>query len=347
MRAGKFERGTYNGMATRGSPSFTATIRQGEGETASLGTVSTSKRTFSTLVWPTDVIFADTNTTVTLTIANSASSSSDATSIGVIDDLEFVPAHEVCESFNAVVKSGDNFSADNWIFDNGRIDGDTKSSASRTDTLGSSVYFGHNRYRNNPSAAQLIDRGAMYQSVTFPVPGRYRLKWHARARADVRDAAFTANFPYGKKSALRVVLAEGGVTNTLFEGSTATTNFVGYECSFDIADASKTYILGFKGANDPSVSGATDQMSMISNVKCDRIGDAGQTEMNIDPNLSITVAPGAKLELDYVGTNEVASLRLAGRRMVGIVDAKSHPLYVSGHGALFVKPRGGFKVIFR
>ena len=38
--------------------------------------------------------------------------------------------------------------------------------------------------------------------------------------------------------------------------------------------------------------------------------------------------------------NKVASLRLAGRRVTGVVDAQSHPFFVVGTGALYVKPRG-------
>ena len=335
-RIGMLNIGNLNGINTRSSPLVKVTCRQGEGAEVTLDSRYAQKRTFATVVWNTDVTFADTNTTVTLTLSNTTDNS-----VALIDDLEFVPAHEVREDFNAIVKNGNNFSS-NWMFFDNRVEGDTKSAAGNVTDIGTSVYYGHNRYRNNASGARIIDRGAMYQNVTFPGPGRYRLKWHARARADVRDATYTANFYYGKKSALRVVLAEGGVTNTLFEGSTATTNFVGYECSFDIADASKTYALGFMGANDPSVSGVNDQSSYICNLKCERIGEAGLTctSFAVDSAMSINIATGAKIELDYAGTNKVASLRLAGRRVTGVVDAQSHPFFVVGTGALYVKPRG-------
>ena len=335
-RVGKWNIGNLNDINTRSDPLIKVTCRQGEGAEVTLDSRYAQKRTFTTVEWNKDVTFADTNTTVTLTLSNEA-----ANSVALIDDLEFVPAHEVREDFNTIVKNGNDFSS-NWTFFNNRVEDDTKSAAGNVADIGNSVYYGHNRYRNNANGARIIDRGAMYQDVTFPGPGRYRLKWHARARADVRDATYTSNFSYGKKSALRVVLADGGVTNTIYEGSTATTNFVGYACTFDITDASKTYALGFLGANDPTVSGVNDQTSYICNLKCERIGEAGQTDTSfaMDPALSVSVASGAKLELDYVGTNEVASLRLAGRRIVGVADAQSHPLYIVGKGALYVRPRG-------
>ena len=349
MRAGKSERGSYNGVATRGSPTFTATIRQGAGEAASLGTVTTSQRTFSTLIWPTDVVFADTNTTVTLTIANTATSSS-GTSIGVIDDLEFVPAHELREGSSTIVKSGREFSSTYWRFHSNKIDGvallDRCAAGYVSNITGQ--YYGHNRYRSLWGAAQIIDRGALYQDVTFPAPGRYRLKWHSRARADVRDENFTRSFSYGKRSGLRVVLADGGVTNRIYECSTATTNFVGYSCTFDIADASKTYTLGFEGTNDPLVSNIKDQNCYVCDVVCDCIGEAGQTDtaMDLDPGLNVTIAAGAKLSLDYEGVNEVASVRIAGRRATGLIDAEHYPQNIVGVGALYVRP-DGLRIIFR
>ena len=90
-------------------------------------------------------------------------------------------------------------------------------------------------------------------------------------------------------------------------------------------------------------------MSYICNLMCDRIGDAGQTDTSfaMDPAMSINVASGAKLELDYVGTNEVANLRLSGRRVIGVVDATTHPLHITGTGALYAKPRGGVVIEFQ
>ena len=334
---GKWNVNTVNGMSTTSNPGVKVTCSQNGGEAVSLGTIYPTNRTFATAIWATDVVFSDTNATVTLTLSNV-----NENSVALVDDLEFVPAHEVRESFNTVVKSGSSFSTEYWTFDNGQIEGDTKSYAGNVADIGNNEYFGHNRYRNNPNGARLIDRGAIYQNVTFPAPGRYRLKWHSRARADVRDADYAERFDYGKKSALRVVLAADGITNTIYECSTATTNFVGYACSFDIADVSKTYTLGFQGANDPQISGASDQMSYICNLKCDRIGEVGQmdTLFTMDPAMSVNVAAGAKLELDYVGTNRVTSLRLSGKRVIGVVDATTHPLYIIGTGALYVKPRG-------
>ena len=340
-RVGKFSRGTYNGMATGSDPAFTVTIRQGETEAVSIGAVSASKRTFVSAIWPTDITFADTNTTVTMTIANTAS-----TSIGFIDDLEFVPAHELREGISTIVKDGQNFSNAYWTFVSNRGDAPLdKSDASYSSNI-TGQYYGHNVYRS-ARAASVIDRGAIYQTVTFPAPGRYRLKWHSRARADVRDAAYAASFDYGKRSAIRVVLVDNGITNTVYECSTATTNFVGYSCMFNIADASRSYVLGFEGANDPRVSGVKDQRSYICQVSCDYIDSVDQMKvtMDMDPNLNIFIASGAKLELDYVGTNQIASVRIAGRRAVGVIDAARFPQYITGTGALRVKPLG-LKVMF-
>ena len=76
------------------------------------------------------------------------------------------------------------------------------------------------------------------------------------------------------------------------------------------------------GAMSDAVKMGAEKMNSGSAMRTvERIGDAGQTDTSfeMDPALSIRVASGAKIELDYTGTNEIASLRLAGRRVTGIV----------------------------
>ena len=56
-------------------------------------------------------------------------------------------------------------------------------------------------------------------------------------------------------------------------------------------------------------------------------------------HLRISVAEGSRLVLDYPGTNKVASVRFGGTAVAGrIVDATTHPDYVTGIGALEIVP---------
>ncbi|MGN0846197.1 MAG: hypothetical protein ACI4RA_02290, partial [Kiritimatiellia bacterium] len=59
--------------------------------------------------------------------------------------------------------------------------------------------------------------------------------------------------------------------------------------------------------------------------------------------LEIEVAEGARLTLDFDGTNEVRQLKIAGRSYLGVVSLAERPeLFgtLNGRGALFVRPRG-------
>ena len=62
-------------------------------------------------------------------------------------------------------------------------------------------------------------------------------------------------------------------------------------------------------------------------------------------NLTVRVAAGAKLRLDFGGTLPVAGLRLGSRAVAGTVSAATHPEFISGPGALEVKPRGFYLYI--
>jgi hypothetical protein len=62
--------------------------------------------------------------------------------------------------------------------------------------------------------------------------------------------------------------------------------------------------------------------------------------------LVIDVSEGAKLRLDYPGTGRVGKVRLGGNSVSGAISAATHPEYISGDGALYVKPEP-FAVIIR
>lgn len=65
-------------------------------------------------------------------------------------------------------------------------------------------------------------------------------------------------------------------------------------------------------------------------------------------NLSVKISNGAKLQLDFVGTNDVSRFYIDGvRQPYGVVNAENCPS-VYGAGTLLVRPRNvGVKVIIR
>ena len=68
--------------------------------------------------------------------------------------------------------------------------------------------------------------------------------------------------------------------------------------------------------------------------------------VTLRPDLTIAVAKGARLALDTQTTNEVAEVRLGGRRRSGLITAARFPDYITGTGALKT-PNRGLTVIVR
>ena len=67
-----------------------------------------------------------------------------------------------------------------------------------------------------------------------------------------------------------------------------------------------------------------------------------ESELALSKDLCIEVATGARLQLDFAGTNEVYSLRVEGRSCRGFVSAATRPdLFptLSGPGTLFIRDR--------
>ena len=65
--------------------------------------------------------------------------------------------------------------------------------------------------------------------------------------------------------------------------------------------------------------------------------------------LKIEVADGARLQLDFAGTNKIDSLRIAGKSYEGLVSVETHPeLFptLAGPGTLMIMPKGTV-ILFR
>ena len=118
---------------------------------------------------------------------------------------------------------------------------------------------------------------------------------------------------------------------------------------FTVPPAGGTYDVGFRGTSvwgggeAPSVDRTTLlDAAWLCRVETDR-------DIDLPGHLNIEVADGARLHLDFAGTNVVNSLRIAGRSYVGDVSQATHPeLYpaLSGPGTLSIMPKGT-TILFR
>jgi hypothetical protein len=83
---------------------------------------------------------------------------------------------------------------------------------------------------------------------------------------------------------------------------------------------------------------ADDSLAFIDQVIIEKADETRAPD--IPETLALELADGARLRLDFTGTNRIDRLRLDGTPVAGYIDA-SHPSgLVSGIGCLEVRPKG-------
>jgi hypothetical protein len=118
---------------------------------------------------------------------------------------------------------------------------------------------------------------------------------------------------------------------------------------FTVPPAGGTYDVGFRGTSVWSGDEAAkvDRTTLVDAAWLCRV--EAERPIDLPEHLNIEVADGARLHLDFAGTNEVNSLRIAGRSYVGLVSTAEYPeLYpvLSGPGTLSITPKGTM-ILFR
>ena len=320
-----------------------ASLKIGDGAETSLGQVSVSNMKMETRNWPNAFTISDTNIAVTLSVSNRV-----GTCASLLDDFAFVPLKDVPEASELIVNGSCLNTGGGWTLVNRRMQ----------DPVTGTNYWAWDRstatYRSNTSDAYgyeacldgsgniygllIGDHAGVYQNITFPRPGRYRLRYHVRGRVTYAESA---RMKYCNGLYALAVLAVDGVTNTVSTCCAATSNFVARTAYIDISDTSKTYAIGFETSNKPEISKARDRSLIVDGISLVYAGEATPPpEMDISESLAVEVAENARLSLEFGGTNRVESVRLGGRRTSGVISAQTCPQYVSGTGALYVQPNG-------
>ena len=191
--------------------------------------------------------------------------------------------------------------------------------------------------------ARLHNRSGVRTYVTLPDAGLYRLTLHIRARADEVS---------GLNPVRAYIVSPSGATNAICRIKTPFgQNFTAYSHLFR-ADEAGRHWLHIEGEGVPSGildkngRDSANKTTLLDGVSVVKVDEAAQTVPSMPGKLRIDVAEGARLALDYPGTVKVGGVRLGGARAAGIVDAATHPDYVSGIGALEVVP-GGTMLMFK
>lgn len=328
------------GSALSSDPVLSATCAVGEAAAADLGTVTTTRQRLTEVTWAGVIEVTDEEAELTLTLQNTVASAA-----ARVDDLRLVPLESLADESANLIQNGDfEVNSTGWTLVQDRDEsvwGHARSQAIRRATTGSAAYGNNACPGYGINGINLIDYAGMYQTVSFPAAGRYRLRFHARGRTHEEYAPGV--MPYGSNSSVRAVLVIGNSTNEICRTRTSVTNFVAHTGYFTVP-AKGEYVFGIEGTNHPVTEGVDvrDQGTFVDGVSivaADAEGPA-RAKLTLPETFELEVAKGAKLDVDFNGRQKVASVRLGGRRRSGVISAETDPDYITGEGELYVEPNG-------
>lgn len=185
------------------------------------------------------------------------------------------------------------------------------------------------------------NRATLARTVTFPEAGTYRLSVAAIDRFYRYNGRPEELNLFGGQE-FRAWYARGGVTNEIGRFAPDTRErWVRHAFLFEVPEAGEG-VIGFSGLKESAqkIAGSTRYFScggLLDGIVVEKVARAAAPALPKD--LDIDVDEGASLALDAPVTNEVRTVRYAGRFHAGVLDAATCP-FITGPGALFARPRG-------
>ena len=189
--------------------------------------------------------------------------------------------------------------------------------ADQPSSFGTAQFEGNYRLRINGN-------GYARQTVTLQA-GSYRFVAHVASRLDNKHGYAIGRNP------VDVTLSRNGTVYPVGVLYSWEDRFRRHSIPFTVEEPGE-YELAMTG----KLSG--DRTTFIDGVSIEPVRNASCA--GFSKNVRIEVADGAKLALDYIGTNTVERIRLGGRSVSGVIDASRFPQFLSGPGALNCEPKG-------
>ena len=271
-----------------------------------------------------------------------SSGSGDHSAIGlIIDDVELVPVPAVVTGNLVQAPGFETGAMDVW-----GVQGGDWANAGYVDSVwGAQWYIGGGAHIDTDGASLLPEHlcasgtnvrylrmhgsVTVTQQVAVATAGNYTLSVYGRKRTKSDGTIF-------ESSAVKFWLAKGNKVLSAGEFVPTATNFCRHAWMI-VIDEPGDWTLNVQNTSSGWV--ALDEFSLVRSADAaDATGDWHEMVVN--------VAQGAKLDLDYVGTNKAYSVRLGNHRRTGIISAETYPDFVTGSGALEVTPIGTI-MIFR
>ena len=326
-------------LTAAASPVFAAAVIV-NGEERQLGTVGAEDFIFARRTVP-GVVEVASGDSVAVVLKQTATDAA-----GQLDDVEFVRVDD-----EELVADGGFEDSAAWVFVKNNATTAPKSDA-KILTYGDVGNFGHTRHSGS-KALVLVDLGAAEQELSFPESGTYRLGFWVRARFYGGTSVYPNKFRHGgNRVRASLVDEEGNASEILLTQSLYETNFVECTALFNVPESDDggpiRRKLRLEGINDtatvrPGKLGWHDDLNAIIDEVS--VHKAAQTGISLNEELSLDLAAGTVLNLDFAGTNEVREVRIGRRRLTGAINAAAYPGLVSGIGTLYAEPPGFLLIV--
>ncbi len=194
-----------------------------------------------------------------------------------------------------------------------------------TDYYGTNVFEGSYRLK-------LCDTGAAWQTVTVNEPGVYQFVCHAISR----------ELGSNGQNPIVVKLIAGGVTNVIGRFTSYNRTFRRHAFLFN-APVAGDYTLLLEGqtpwAGKIGETFVNDRTTLIDNVSMRKV-QVDEDGLRLPEETVIEVAADAKLNLNFIGTNKIDTVRYEGKTISGHISNATHPEFVDGAGVLYTSAKG-------
>ncbi|MDA3923312.1 MAG: hypothetical protein PF904_01270 [Kiritimatiellae bacterium] len=267
----------------------------------------------------TDAFSASAGVPLTLTLTGTTADNR----VLLIDDIAAMEA----DDDNLIENGGFESGSDGWdmIYDQTYI---TKMKADVLAYISNQDYFGPNVFEGN-SRLRLTQTGLAKQSVTLNETGSYRLTFHAVSRVD------HGNVDVHGRNPVIAFVSRNGITNNIGYINSYDEFFRRHEFNFAITEAG-TYDIGLQGQRSEP---AGDYNTMIDSVSLEKV-DMAEIGEPIPEDTTIELAAGTKLNLNYIGTLSVDTLRYNGTILTGTISNETCPEFIYGSGVIYSSPKG-------
>ena len=209
--------------------------------------------------------------------------------------------------------------------------------------------WGNVTYGADGKRVGIRNNASIWRTVAFPSAGTYRLSIASIGRFyrayGTTDPAAIRRY---SGNAFSAWVAKGGVTNVVGTfGVDDRERFVTHRFVFELPEGGD-WEVGFSGLKESEhkIAGSSNWHSnggVLDGLVIEQVTAAAKPTL---PKAAVEIADGAKIALDYLGTNTVDTVRYAGKSYSGEINAKTCPAFVTGQGSLFVQPKGTM-IMFR